>query len=1065
MINKNIIFFISLSLGILSAQLSVSLGNVEYSGYSSDIEVPVIINNPNNSISGMQFDLMVYPDIISPFNVSAYGSPNGFTADMNQLSTGGYRFLLFNAANASSIPTNSDTIMVIHFNGSSIPSAVIDLGISNLTVSDSSGGELTSTSSNGMISIGNVVGLMMNSDSGDVSESVHIQVSMDNNGTVGGLQFDLLDTPDNLSIDSLWTTDRTNNFTISSTDIGAGTRVVMYSTSNNNVSPGNGPVLNIRYLVNYNAYGGDVLIAFNEVTVSDSIGGIYWISELDTGKVTVFPGYMEEPHNLIAVSGLDAEVPLSWSPPLGPVPPTVPFTVEIFTDYYPGETSWDLVHADGDSVVASIFTGELADTATLYTWDLNIPSGGHVFTIYDSYGDGICCGYGEGYYRLLLNGTEIASGGEFEASESVTFNTSDGRFNIVEYSYLNSPTIEKDLFNINNHDLELSMPFFVNSGFIDLSNNDKTINNNASQRRTPDVSGYNLYRSSADSPDYELIASVGADEIEYIDTDVMNGVTYYYYVTTDYTPLGTESGPSNIADATPVEWVELSISDGAALSGYTDTLDISINNEAEIGFFYIEISDDPDYIIAETVLQTDRTQNYTLSVTETNGVMVVSAFPNGSNVTLSSGSDPVCRVIVRGASMEPAYVDLDFTFANIEDYNGVEMNWTGDDADFEVSVETQVLAMPNMVVSPGEGFIMPLMISNSQPVSAIQLSLSSQASYITGVTVVSSDYMDFSDWYFGGNQDGSDYNVIITDLTLNNPIMPGMGHIADIYLYVDANTPSGSSYPIEVDKIVADANSIGMFTEMISSSVFVGTPMAHFSIDTSFSMSGSATRTIPVYLDNIVPISVFEMTLMDMPDGIIVTSVDPLGRFVSSDGEFLEQSGENEDGNCFIFGYVPDPNNSIPAGSGPIFQLTVQRKNTFGGQLGMFFGDVTARDENTDEVTVAGTGYAMLSVALELTDTFIMPDRYKLHQNYPNPFNPTTVIQYDVPELSKVSLTIYDLSGREINQLVNDTQSPGLKTIVWDGKDFTGNRMGAGVYIYQLKSGNFVESKKMIFVK
>mgnify|MGYP000973503486 FL=1 len=131
----------------------------------------------------------------------------------------------------------------------------------------------------------------------------------------------------------------------------------------------------------------------------------------------------------------------------------------------------------------------------------------------------------------------------------------------------------------------------------------------------------------------------------------------------------------------------------------------------------------------------------------------------------------------------------------------------------------------------------------------------------------------------------------------------------------------------------------------------------------------------------------------------------------------------------------------------------------------MFFGDVTARDENTDEVTVAGTGYAMLSVALELTDTFIMPDRYKLHQNYPNPFNPTTVIQYDVPELSKVSLTIYDLSGREINQLVNDTQSPGLKTIVWDGKDFTGNRMGAGVYIYQLKSGNFVESKKMIFVK
>ena len=1063
MINKNIIFFISLFLGVLTAQLSVSLGNVESPGYSSDIEVPVIINNPNNTVSGMQFDLIVDPDIISPFNVSAYGSPNGFTADMNQLSTGGYRFLLFNAGNASSIPSNSDTVMVIRFNGSSIPSAVINLEMSDLTVTDSSGAELSATSSNGMISIGNVVGLVMNSDSGDVSEAVHIQVSMVNNGTVGGLQFDLLDVPDNLSMDSLWTTDRTDNFTISSTDIGTGARILMYSTSNNNVSPGDGPVLNVRYLVNYNAYGGDVFITFDEVTVSDSIGGIYWISELDTGQVTVFPGYMEEPHDLVAVSGLDAEVPLSWNPPLGPVPPTVPFTIEILTDNYPGETSWDLVHVNGDSVVASIFAGELVDMATLYTWDLNIPAGSHVFTIYDEYGDGICCGYGEGYYRLLLNGNEIASGGEFEASESVTFNTSNGRFNIVQYSYLNPPTIEKDLFIIDNHELELSLPFFVNSGLIDLSYQNKTIDNNNFQRRTPDVSGYNLYRSSAGNPDFELITSVGADENEYIDTDVMNGVTYNYYVTTDYSPAGTESGPSNIADATPVEWVELSISDGAALSGYTDTLEISINNEAEIGFFYIEITDEPDYVIAEVVLQTDRTQNYTLSVTETNGVMVVSAFPNGSSVTLSSGSDPVCRVIVRGASMEPAYVDLDFTFANIEDYNGVEMNWTGDDADFEVSVETQILSMPNMVVSPGEGFVMPLMISNSQPVSAIQLSLSSQANYITGVTVVSSDYMDFSDWYFGGNQDGSDYNVIITDLTLNNPIMPGMGHIADLYLYVDANTPSGSSYPIEVDKIVADANSIEMFTEMISSSVFVGTPMAHFSIDTSFSMSGSATRTIPVHLDNIVPISVFEMTLMDMPDGLIVTSVNPVGRFSDVGGLFLDNTGEDEDGNCFVFGYTVGT--AVPSGSGPIFELTVQRKNSFGGQLGLFFGDVSARDENTNEVTVCGTGYAMLSVALELTDTFIFPNQYKLYQNYPNPFNPSTVIQYDIPELSQISLTLYDLSGREINQLVKEIQPPGLKTVVWDGKDFMGNRMGAGIYIYQLKSGNYVESKKMIFVK
>ena len=369
--------------------------------------------------------------------------------------------------------------------------------------------------------------------------------------------------------------------------------------------------------------------------------------------VTVFPGYMEEPHNLIAVSGLDGEVPLSWEPPVGPIPPMMPFTIEILTDNYPGETSWDLVHIDGDSIVASIFTGELVDQATLYNWDLNISSGGYMFTIYDSFGDGICCGWGEGYYRLVLNDTEIATGGEFEASESVTFNTSDGRFNIVQYSYLNPPLVEKGLStNEYRDDFSLSLPFFVDMGIINILDQEGGIDesSNPSTRSEPEVSGYNLYRSSADATEYQLLVSVGADVNEYADNEVMNGVTYYYYVATDYSPEGTESGPSNIADATPVEWVELSVSDGTALSGYTDTLDISINNEAEISFFYIEITDEPDYIIAETILPTNRTQGWTLDVTEASGVMVVTGW--GTSNFMASGSDPVCKVIVRGASMD-----------------------------------------------------------------------------------------------------------------------------------------------------------------------------------------------------------------------------------------------------------------------------------------------------------------------------------------------------------------------------------------------------------------------------
>ena len=1066
MFSKNLLFYATFLIGILHAQLTVDLETVEFPGYASDIKVPVIVNNPNNSISGLQFDMVVDPSIISPFSINAVGGAAGFSAEMNQLSSGAYRILLFNAGNAYSIPANSDTVMTIHFDGSDIASAVIDLEMSELIVTDSSGSDLGALNGNGIVSIGFVVGLTMSSDSGDVSEKAELQVSMDNDGTVGGVQFDLLNEPDYITIDSIWTADRTTGFTISTTDVGSGTRILLYSTTNNNIAPGIEPILNVRFSINDDAYGDDVLIYFNEVTVSDSIGGIYWISELDTGMVTVFPGYMEEPHNLIAVSGLDGEVPLNWNPPIGPIPPSVPFTVEILTDNYPGETSWDLVHVDGDSVVASIITGELIDLATLYTWDLDIPSGGYVFTIYDTFGDGICCAYGEGYYRLILNGIEIATGGEFTATESVTFNTSDGRFNIIQYSYINSMPIEKELSTYEaREDFSLSLPFFVDMGIINELDQERNIGGSLDPillRNVPDISGYNLYRSSASDPEYQLIVSVGAGVHEYTDNEVINGATYYYYVTTDYSPEGTESGPSNVVDGTPVEWVELSITNGAALSGQTDTLDISINNEAEISFFYIEITDGPDYIIAETILPTNRTQGWTLDVTEASGVMVITGWGISNN--LIPGSDPVCKVIVRSISMEPSLVDLGFTFANIKDYNDVEMNWTGSNANFEVSVETQSLAMPNAVANPGDVITLPLMISNTQPVTAIEFSLSNTANQVTGVLVDPTEYMDFNDWFFAGNTVGNEYYIAIVDLTLNNPIAPGMGHIADISLYVEPNVPTGNSIEVGiVDMIMADANNIPMYTESINPSIFVGTPMAKFSLDTNLTMSGYTADNITISLDNIVPISVFEMLLIDMPDGLFVTAVNPAGRFADVGGSLLDNSGEDEDGNCFIFGYTIG--SAVPVGTGPILEISVQQKDYFGGHLGLFFGDVTARDENTNEVTVSATGYGMFSIALGTIDDIALPNRYTLYQNYPNPFNPVTVLQYDLPELSNVELTIYDLAGRQVRNLLHEKQAPGLKTIVWDARDDMGNKMGAGVYIYQLKTDSFITSKKMILVK
>ena len=93
------------------------------------------------------------------------------------------------------------------------------------------------------------------------------------------------------------------------------------------------------------------------------------------------------------------------------------------------------------------------------------------------------------------------------------------------------------------------------------------------------------------------------------------------------------------------------------------------------------------------------------------------------------------------------------------------------------------------------------------------------------------------------------------------------------------------------------------------------------------------------------------------------------------------------------------------------------------------------------------------------------PETFRLHQNYPNPFNPVTNISYNLPEESFVNITIYDLLGNVVNNLLNTNQSSGYKTIEWNATNNEGQTVSAGVYLYRISAGGLVKTKKMILLK
>ncbi|MBA4406995.1 alpha-amylase [bacterium] len=91
-----------------------------------------------------------------------------------------------------------------------------------------------------------------------------------------------------------------------------------------------------------------------------------------------------------------------------------------------------------------------------------------------------------------------------------------------------------------------------------------------------------------------------------------------------------------------------------------------------------------------------------------------------------------------------------------------------------------------------------------------------------------------------------------------------------------------------------------------------------------------------------------------------------------------------------------------------------------------------------------------------------LPAEFRLEQNYPNPFNPETVISYQLPVSSYVTLKIYDLLGREVATLVNEVQPAGIHHSQFSILNYA---LSSGVYLYRIEAGNFVQSKKMLLIK
>ena len=145
----------------------------------------------------------------------------------------------------------------------------------------------------------------------------------------------------------------------------------------------------------------------------------------------------------------------------------------------------------------------------------------------------------------------------------------------------------------------------------------------------------------------------------------------------------------------------------------------------------------------------------------------------------------------------------------------------------------------------------------------------------------------------------------------------------------------------------------------------------------------------------------------------------------------------------------------------------------FGGGTGIVFASgflASQSDSSFSLILATPSGYSVSLPATPtalstIADNIVSPSVFKLKQNYPNPFNPSTSIDFEVFESSEVSLSVYDLSGRLVKNLLSSNLNSGAYSVEWNGKNTNGVSAAAGVYFYSISSKESTIIKKMSLIK
>tara|TARA_Y100000588_G_scaffold395259_1_gene521977 strand:+ start:5959 stop:20802 length:14844 start_codon:yes stop_codon:yes gene_type:complete len=673
------------------------------------------------------------------------------------------------------------------------------------------------------------------------------------------------------------------------------------------------------------------------------------------------------------------------------------FHMVLLTDNYPGETTWDLLDDSGNILAAG---GPYDSDTTVFEFSATLDPGNYIWTIYDQWGDGICCDYGEGSYELYLDDVEIASGGEFGASESVTFSIGSGA--VLSSVILPDPVrMDKSLikrgvnsnqkgkirqrYDFTQNELALGQNPVLSNLRNSYSNrttlSDWTIRSRKKQATSLSSldnenlivhNNVNSFRTDRENDTFLMEGHLGPSDNSILATQLSRAfLNYNIYKNDDL--LGMPTEPS---------YIDYGVSDGMYFYSVSALYDGGESDHSNL----VEI------IIITGCTDTEAT-NYNPEATVEDGsceydVSFTLSYLSGWNMVGLS-------LLVENTGYLDIYPDAQtntlFAFDGVYQNESDLVPGTGYLLRFQTEGETTITGTPfyEVITTLNEGWNI---------ISGISESVTAEQIYSTGLVSEGTLY---------------GYNGVYY---LSDNVEPGVGYWARSNTGGELTiTNNGQTLRSTNDflTLLLEANKIEISSGGYSSSLYFG-------------------------------IEIDEENILNYSLPPLFEGIDFDARF-AGDSKVVTESGEIE---------VVNTTETLTLS----YDILIE--------AGEHMNWILTSESGNDHI-LEGHGEITVPTAerFVVKREPVIPTTFALHQNFPNPFNPVTTLRYDLPSDALVTLTIYDMLGKEITQLVNTTQQVGFKSVQWDATDNTGRAVSAGVYLYQIEAGEFVQTKKMVLLK